>query len=594
MPCTALPGSPCQEVWKTSDRFSQTSVQTGRSSVPVSFKYLHSSYQDRKVSSTCPGFALFSASFFGSIKPLEENARACSLLHVFCVPFVNIHFSYAYYHSASCLELGRRRVSCMRCATLARTLWPFRPPLLLHLRAFSAAAWPVTDAVLLRNLERLGLRKPTDIQLQAIPAVLAGQDVVIGAETGSGKTLAYLLPVLERVMAVDTAGLDQRLPLACLVLPTRCLLDQTLSVAKQLVQGRGLAMAVGLSGQIIPSPGQGASKVLFATPATFAEMVQVSGPAMLSQLQFFVVDEADAQISGNFKMMQSVLLDAVRARDGLAPTQGPPSERRGFEWRRWKKRVTSPPKGLHRVQKAEGSLQFIFVGATFPTKGQKSVRAWIEALLPRAVWTTLDLHAPRTDITQRFHLITDDHQRREKLLELLAQRSTQRILIFCDSIRSTYNVAKVLEEEGFPCDVLHSATRAADKQRRLAGFIGQRPGGKTILVGTDVMARGVDFRDVGTVIQYPMAGNVVDYIHRMGRTGRLGNTTQGHVESFYNPQQQALVDVIKSALETGTLEEQEEKEEAVGLERAFSRKRSFRNERRRMSKLKEAGAGEFS
>ena len=332
-------------------------------------------------------------------------------------------------------------------------------------------------APLARAAAAAGWATPRGIQTAAIPAVLAGRDVLGQAPTGSGKTGAFLLPLLQRLLA--TPGLAQEQPrrLRVLVLaPTRELAVQTAAAAHALAPQLKTVVTVGglsINPQMMAL--RGGAHLLVATPGRLLDLTRQNA-VRLADLQTVVLDEADRLLDGGFAHETQRVL-------ALLPPQ----------------------------------RQTLLFSATLP--------AAVLALADAVQHNALMLHdasaaqeAAAPDITQR--AIEVDTPRRTALLrQLLRTEAWPRVLVFVATQHSSEHVADKLRQQGVGAAALHGELSQGRRSQVLADFTA---GKLAVLVATDLASRGIDIVDLPAVLNYDLPRSVVDYTHRIGRTGRAG------------------------------------------------------------------------
>eukprot|EP00887_Chlorella_sp_A99_P000230 scaffold13.g230.t1 len=501
-------------------------------------------------------------------------------------------------------------------------------------------------------LEAAGFMRPAHVQELACRAILSQQrPVVLAAETGSGKTLAYLAPLvslaLEERAAAAVAGEEEprrhRHAAALVLCPNAALCEQVLAVARALADpatGAPLARAALVSSQS-PPPFE-LPDVVVTTPGALVSLMDVAGPAfgmewtragLPTWARHVVFDEADMLLDGGYGRQMRVILDCLRAGDkeraarrlamqlGLAPEevaalprhlrlaglQGglPAMEDAGYRagpqqrraWERSEQDAASSGGGAD----ASGSgaeaqpwrhhwrRQYLFVAATMPTEGDKSVGAQLRAAFPDALWLAgRQLHQSSRALRHAWVRVGDAGARRAALAaavagdEALAQ-GRGRVLVFCRDVASAEATAAALEADlaeaadaglgaassssngssGAPPTVLlyHRDVPAAERAAALACMAADEG---LVMVCTDAAARGLDLPHISHVIQADFATSAVDFLHRVGRTARAGRA--GAVTSLYAPESEALVQAIRGNIDAG-----------LPVEGAFSRNRSFRN-----------------
>ena len=333
------------------------------------------------------------------------------------------------------------------------------------------------SAELLRALADQGYAQPTPIQLQAIPVILDGRDVLAAAQTGTGKTAGFTLPLLQRLNEAAGKSNGQHRPRALILVPTRELAAQ---VAESVsTYGRHLSMrsAVIFGGvKINPQIAElrRGVDVLIATPGRLLDHVQ-QRTLDLSQIEILVLDEAD-------RMLDMGFIRDIRKILALLP------ERR----------------------------QNLLFSATFSGE----IRTLADQLLDRPV--SVDV-APRNTaaetVTQVAHPV-DKARKRELLSHLIGANNWRQVLVFTRTKHGANRLAKQLESDGLSASAIHGNKTQGARTRALAGF---KDGSVRVLVATDIAARGLDIDQLPHVVNFELPNVAEDYVHRIGRTGRAGN-----------------------------------------------------------------------
>ena len=335
----------------------------------------------------------------------------------------------------------------------------------------------LAPAILKAVLEQ-GYETPTAIQAQAIPLVLAGHDLLGGAQTGTGKTAAFTLPMLQRLSTTPAAknkfgGIGIR---ALVLTPTRELAAQVeesirtygkyLDLTSTVIFG-----GVGMNPQI--SKLKKGVDLLVATPGRLLDLQQ-QGMLDLGQVQILVLDEADRMLDMGF--------------------------------------VHDVKKVLALVPRDKQSLLF---SATFSDE----IRDLANNLLknPQSVQVT-----PRNTTVQRITQVIHPVGRGKKkalLAHIINEQNWSQVLVFTRTKFGANNVAEFLEKNGISAMALHGNKSQAARTQALAGF---KSGDVRALVATDIAARGIDIDDLPHVVNYEIPNVSEDYVHRIGRTGRAG------------------------------------------------------------------------
>jgi len=334
---------------------------------------------------------------------------------------------------------------------------------------------------LVRATSAQGYQEPTPVQVAAIPAALRGQDVWASAKTGSGKTAAFVLPLLQMLEARGRASRHPAPVHGLLLVPTR---ELALQIAEALsVLGAYLSsppktvVAVGgvsINPQMLAL--RGGADIVVATPGRLLDLVD-SNALSLSNVQVLVLDEAERLLSLGFAAELARVMT-------LLPT---------------------------RCQK-------LLFSATFPP----AVRALAEALLHQPTQINLDAgQIPDTSaIVQR--VIEVDAGRRTMLLRhLLRAHEWSRVLVFVATKHGADHVAIKLQRAGLSAAALHGDLSQGTRTRVLDEFKDQQ---LQILVATDLAARGIDITELAAVVNYDLPRSPAEYLHRIGRTGRAGQS----------------------------------------------------------------------
>ena len=325
---------------------------------------------------------------------------------------------------------------------------------------------------MLEGVRAMGYVEPTPIQLRAIPLILAGQDVIGSAQTGTGKTAAFALPILSQL------GQHSPQPRLLVLEPTRELAAQVETAIHDFARFTNLRTAVVFGGvgygKQMDALRDGVD-VLVATPGRLLDHMQ-RGTCKLDRVKFVVLDEADRMLDMGF------LPDVRRILDRC-------------------------PRDRHTS----------LFSATIPPE--------IETLIQWAMRNpqTIEIGARRTPKDTVKHVIypVSDSQKTDLLLELLKRVNYDSVIVFCRTKHGADRVAHLLKRNNHAVAVLHSNRTQREREQALRGF---REGRFEVLVATDIAARGLDIAEVSHVINYDVPQHPEDYIHRIGRTGRMEAT----------------------------------------------------------------------
>lgn len=352
---------------------------------------------------------------------------------------------------------------------------------------------------LLRALADAGYNAPTPIQTQAIPLLLAGEDLLAGAQTGTGKTAAFGLPLLQR-LAKQTPAKGPRKPRALVLVPTRELAVQVADSLK--TYGRHLRLNVttiygGAGMQPQMDNLRRGVDILVATPGRLIDHLE-RGTAKLDAVEVLVLDEAD-------RMLDMGFLPAMKRIIARVPTQ----------------------------------RQTMMFSATFEPRIKALALEFLRA--PREVQVAANNAIAQT-ITHRVHPV-EGARKRDLLVDILAARHTDQVLIFGKTKHGCNRLAEQLEKAGLPALAIHGNKSQAQRQKALDAF---KSGKARIVVATDVAARGLDIPNLPLVINHDLPMVAEDYVHRIGRTGRNGMA--GEALSLVSPEEGGLLRQIQRML----------------------------------------------
>ena len=330
---------------------------------------------------------------------------------------------------------------------------------------------------LLQALVALDYKTPTPVQAQAIPAVLAGRDLMAAAQTGTGKTAGFALPLLQRLVMTGPQVASNMVRVLVLV-PTRELAEQVHESFKAYGGHLPLRTAVAYGGVSINPQMMKLRKgldVLVATPGRLLDLYRQNA-VRFEQLQSLVLDEADRMLDLGF----SEELDAV---------------------------IAALPK----------KRQTLLFSATF----SEPIRKMAAALLNKPL--TIEVSPRNTTVKAiRQWVVTVDKKRKPELfIHLLKKNRWPQVLVFVKTRKGVEQLVTTLVAQGISADSIHGDKTQPARLRALERF---KAGEVKILVATDVAARGLDIDDLPMVVHFDLPIVAEDYIHRTGRTGRAGAT----------------------------------------------------------------------
>jgi len=357
---------------------------------------------------------------------------------------------------------------------------------------------------LLRAVEEAGYTTPTPIQVQAIPVILAGKDVMGGAQTGTGKTAGFALPILQKLAPLaNTSPSPARHPVRALILtPTRELAVQVEESFRVYGKYTNLRSTVVYGGvdikQQLPIVRAGV-EILVATPGRLLDHIEQKS-IYLGQVEVFVLDEAD-------RMLDMGFIPDIKRIMALLP-------------------VTA-------------KRQNLLFSATFSGEIKKLADQLLNA--PQLIEVAKRNTAAET-VTQSAYKVPADGKR--ALLEhLVRSRNLTQVLCFMRTKHGVSRLARQLEKDGLITDAIHGDKSQQTRMEALDAF---KEGKLQVLVATDVAARGLDIDDLPLVVNYELPYVPEDYIHRIGRTGRAG--AAGEAISFVAPDEEKYLADIEHLL----------------------------------------------
>ncbi|MEI8280144.1 MAG: DEAD/DEAH box helicase [Bacteroidota bacterium] len=331
------------------------------------------------------------------------------------------------------------------------------------------------DPDILDGLHSMGYTLPTPIQEQAIPIILKNKDLIACAQTGTGKTAAYLLPILDKILSIDKGNIN-----TLILAPTRELAQQ---IDQQI---EGLAYYSGVSSIPVYGGGDGnvweqqkkaikqGVDIIIATPGRLISHL-ASGAVNLQFLHHLVLDEADRMLDMGFYD------DIVRIISYL------PKER-----------------------------QTLLFSATMPPK----IRTLAKTIMHDPEQISISISKPAEGILQQAYMLYED-QKLPLIKKILKEGNYNSILMFASTKENVKKLDSELRRINIPVKAFHSDLAQEEREEILRGFKSKRI---SIIIGTDVLSRGIDVEGIDLVVNYDVPPDPEDYIHRIGRTARAATT----------------------------------------------------------------------
>ena len=336
---------------------------------------------------------------------------------------------------------------------------------------------------LLDGLDSMGFSKATPIQQQAIPVILAKHDLIACAQTGTGKTAAYVLPILNNIVASEKRNLN-----TVIIAPTRELAQQ---IDQQI---EGFSYFLGVSSIAIYGGGDGATwdqqkrameggvDLIIATPGRLIAQIAM-GTIKFDHVEHLVLDEADRMLDMGFYE------DILRI-----------------------------------IKELPANRQTLLFSATMPPK----IRALANRILKSPIEINIAISKPAEGILQQAYVV--HNEQKEKLIDfLLKEKQFTSVLIFASTKENVKKLDRNLQRIGLQAKAIHSDLEQVERETVLREFKNKK---LTILIGTDVLSRGIDVEGIDLVINFDVPPDPEDYIHRIGRTARAATT--GTAITFIN------------------------------------------------------------
>ena len=357
----------------------------------------------------------------------------------------------------------------------------------------------LSNKKLLKAVADSGYTDPTPIQQQAIPAILAGSDIMAGAQTGTGKTAAFALPLLSKL---DDNNYQIKKIRVLVLTPTRELAQQVYKSFEDYGNYTHIKMAIAYGGvSIKPQVKQinSGAEVLVATPGRLLDHIE-NGSVSLQDLQCLVFDEADRMLDMGFQAeINNILKHSPKKR------------------------------------------QTLLFSATFDDAIIKLSKTLLNN---HKMIEVSERNAAAAEVEQVIYTVDAD-RKRELTSHLIGKRNWRQVLIFTRTKQTADILAKEMCKDGIKAASIHGDKSQGARNKALAEF---KEGKTRALVATDVAARGLDIVDLQYVINFELPHIAEDYIHRIGRTGRAGKT--GLAISLMSPGEEWLLEAVEKVLDS--------------------------------------------
>jgi superfamily II DNA/RNA helicase len=343
------------------------------------------------------------------------------------------------------------------------------------------------DSSLMEGLYSMGYKQPSPIQQQAIPVILQHRDLIACAQTGTGKTAAYLLPVINHIIKSNQRHLN-----ALIIAPTR-------ELAMQIdQQAEGMGYFCGVSSIAVYGGGDGVTweqqknalkqgaDIVIATPGRLIALLQ-AGDINFGHLQHLILDEAD-------RMLDMGFYDDI----------------------------------MRIIKQLPARRQTLLFSATMPPK----MRMLAKSILKDPIEINIAISKPAEGINQQAYLVYDS-QKEPLLKKILQNEEYQSIIIFCSTKDSVKKLERDLHRQHIAVKAFHSDLEQPEREELMREFKNKK---LRVLVGTDVLSRGIDVEGISLVVNYDAPPDPEDYVHRIGRTARAA--ALGTAITFVNEKDQ--------------------------------------------------------
>ncbi len=375
----------------------------------------------------------------------------------------------------------------------------------------------------MQGIEAMGYEEATPIQVQAIPIIMEGRDLLASAQTGTGKTAAFLLPIIEKILSAKADGHIQ----ALIIVPTRELavqIDQNMEALSYFTHVNSIAVYGGSAGDTFSREQKALSEgadVVICTPGRMIAHL-IMGYVKVAELKYLILDEADRMLDMGFNEDIAKIISYLPAK-----------------------------------------RQNLMFSATMPVK----IKHLAKNILHNQAEISLALSKPAEKVLQAAYILHDG-QKIAFVKYILTRKVQKSVLIFCSTKEKTKQLSRELRKTKLAVDEIHSDLDQQTRERVLMAFKNKS---LNILVATDIMSRGIDVEDIDMVINYDVPRDGEDYIHRIGRTARAAS--DGLAFTLVNEKDQYNFSKIEELL--GKPVYKDRVPEEFGPTPAYSPKKSF-------------------
>lgn len=354
------------------------------------------------------------------------------------------------------------------------------------------------DYDLLDGIDAMGYRKATPIQEAAIPYILQNRDLIACAQTGTGKTAAFVLPILHKILTSEIKHIN-----TLVLVPTRELalqIDQQIDAMAYYIDVSSIAVYGGSDGATWDQQKKALKKgadIVIATPGRLISLINMKA-IDFSQLQHLVLDEADRMLDMGF----SEDIDRI-------------------------------------VKELPAKRQTLLFSATMPPK----IRILAQKILTNPAQINIAISKPAEGIIQQVYF-AHDNQKETLLKQILRSGTYKSIIVFAGTKEKVKSVFQMLRKSGISAEAFHSDLKQEEREQIMQQFKNKNI---SVIVGTDVLSRGIDVTGIDLVLNFDVPPDPEDYIHRIGRTARAATT--GTAITFVNEKDMYRLALIEKLME---------------------------------------------
>ena len=347
---------------------------------------------------------------------------------------------------------------------------------------------------ILNSLEKLGYKNPTEVQEKVIPLVLEGRDIIVKSQTGSGKTGSFAIPICEKI------DLEERKSQVLVLTPTRELAMQVKEEITNIGRFKKIRCSAifgkqPINAQILELKQR--VHVIVGTPGRTLDLIS-KGKMDVENIKYLIIDEADEMLNMGFIEQVEAIIDKLP-----------------------KNRIT------------------MLFSATMPEK----IESISQSYMNNPIKVEITPKSLASERIEQFYYEIEENEKFDLLNKIIYIERPDSCILFCRTKEDVDKLANKMKDEGYSCEGLHGGMFQNDRIKTIERF---KRGEFNFLVATNLAARGIDIEDITHIINYDIPMESENYVHRIGRTGRLGNT--GIAITFVNPNEYKYLDRLEEYL----------------------------------------------